>query len=202
VSTMTAVSEPLWEELHGNLRAFISRRVRNQSDVDDLVQRVLLQIVKGLGSLRDAERLHAWIYRMARNVIVDYYRSSTARREVPSGGTDDLAVVDGAETKVLPEGDERSALQELAACMTPMIRQLPPAYREAITLADLEGVNQAEAAARVGVSVSGMKSRVQRGRKQLKAVLEECCRVHLDRRGTIVAYDPRTSNSCGCGNCD
>ena len=83
-----------------------------------------------------------------------------------------------------------------------MIRQLPPAYREAITLADLEGVNQAEAAARVGVSVSGMKSRVQRGRKQLKAVLEECCRVHLDRRGTIVAYDPRTPNSCGCGNCD
>jgi RNA polymerase sigma-70 factor (ECF subfamily) len=74
--------------------------------------------------------------------------------------------------------------------MTPMIRQLPPAYREAITLADLEGVNQAEAAARVGLSVSGMKSRVQRGRKQLKAVLEECCRVHLDRRGTIVAYDP------------
>jgi len=113
-----------------------------------------------------------------------------------------MAVADGAETQVLSEGDERSALQELAACMTPMIRQLPPAYREAITLADLEGVNQAEAAARVGVSVSGMKSRVQRGRKQLKAVLEECCRVHLDRRGTIVAYDPRTPNSCGCGNCD
>ena len=65
---MTTVSEPLWEELHGNLRAFISRRVRNQSDVDDLVQRVLLQIVKGLGLLRDAERLHAWIYRTVRCV--------------------------------------------------------------------------------------------------------------------------------------
>lgn len=202
VSTMSAVSEPLWEELHGNLRAFISRRVRNQSDVDDLVQRVLLQIVKGLSSLRDAERLHAWIYRTARNVIVDYYRSSTARREVASGGTEDLALADGAESQALSEGDERSALQELAACMTPMIRQLPPAYREAITLADLDGVNQAEAAARVGVSVSGMKSRIQRGRKQLKAVLEECCRVHLDRRGTIVAYDPRTPTSCSCGNCD
>ena len=100
------------------------------------------------------------------------------------------------------EGDETSALQELAACMTPMIRQLPPAYREAITLPDLEGVNQAEAAARAGVSVLGMKSRIQRGRKQLKAVLEECCRVHLDRRGTIVAYDHRTPTSCSCGNCD
>ena len=74
---MAAVSELPWEELHGNLRAFISRRVRNQADVDDLVQRVLLQIVKGLASLRDAERLHAWVYRTARNVIVDYYRSSS-----------------------------------------------------------------------------------------------------------------------------
>lgn len=199
---MVAVSEPLWEELHANLRAFISRRVRNPSDVDDLVQRVLLQIVKGLGSLRDAERLHAWVYRTARNVIVDYYRSSGSRREVASGGTEDLALADEADSQAPAEDDERAALQELAACLTPMIRQLPPAYREAITLADLEGVNQAEAAARVGVSVSGMKSRIQRGRKQLKAVLEECCRVHLDRRGTIVAFDPRTPHSCGCGNCE
>ena len=198
---MAAVSEPLWEELQGNLRAFISRRVRNPSDVDDLVQRVLLQIVKGLGSLRDAEKLHAWGYRTARNVIVDYYRSSSSRREVASGGTEDLALADAADRQA-PAEDERAALQELAACLTPMIRQLPPAYREAITLADLEGVNQAEAAARAGVSVSGMKSRIQRGRKQLKAVLEECCRVHLDRRGTIVAYDPRTPHSCSCGNCD
>lgn len=199
---MAAVSEPLWEELHRNLRALISRRVRNQSDVDDLVQRVMLQIVKGLGSLRDAERLHAWIYRTARHVIVDYYRSSTARRAVAGGDTEDLSLVDGAEPQALSAGDERSALQELAACMAPMIRQLPPAYREAVTLADLEGVNQAEAAARVGVSVSGMKSRIQRGRKQLKAVLEECCRVDLDRRGSIVAYEPRTPTSGGCGNCD
>ena len=198
---MAAVTEPLWEELQGNLRAFISRRVRNPSDVDDLVQRVLLQIVKGLGSLRDAEKLHAWVYRTARNVIVDYYRSSSSRREVASGGTEDLALADAADRQA-PAEDERAALQELAACLTPMIRQLPPAYREAITLADLEGVNQAEAAARAGVSVSGMKSRIQRGRKQLKAVLEECCRVHLDRRGTIVAYDPRTPHSCSCGNCD
>src|SRR5918995_1368189 len=171
---MAAVSEPPWEELHGNLRAFISRRVRNHADVDDLVQRVFLQMVKGLTSLRDAERLHAWVYRTARNVIVDYYRSSTARREVASGGAEELAA--NAENLAPPKDDERAALQELAACMTPMIRQLPPAYREAVTLADIEGVNQADAAARAGVSISGMKSRIQRSRQQLQAVFEECCR--------------------------
>ena len=148
---MAAVSELPWEELHGNLRAFISRRVRNQADVDDLVQRVLLQIVKGLASLRDAERLHAWVYRTARNVIVDYYRSSAGRREVASGEAEDLAAA-SAESQATSQDDERAALQELAGCMTPMIRQLPPAYREAVTLADLEGVNQADAAARAGVS--------------------------------------------------
>ena len=84
-----------------------------------------------------------------------------------------------------------------------MLRQLPPASREAITLADLEGVNQAEAAKRAGVAISGMKSRVQRGRKQLKAVLEERCRIQLDRRGTIVEYERRKPESCGpSGSCD
>jgi RNA polymerase sigma-70 factor (ECF subfamily) len=199
---MAAASEPPWEELHGNLRAFISRRVRNQADVDDLVQRVLLQIVKGLASLRDAERLHAWVYRTARNVIVDYYRSPTARREVASGGVEDLASAHGSDSQIPAENDERAALQELAACLTPMMRQLPSAYREAITLADLEGVNQADAAERAGVSISGMKSRIQRGRKQLKAVLEECCRVHLDRRGTIIGFNPRKKDPSGpCGSC-
>jgi RNA polymerase sigma-70 factor, ECF subfamily len=198
---MAPVSELPWQELHGNLRAFISRRVRNPADVDDLVQRVLLQIVKGLASLREAERLHAWMYRTARNVIVDYYRSSAGRREVASGGAEDLAAA-SAETQANSQ-NERAALQELAGCMAPMIRRLSPEYREAVTLADLEGVNQADAAARAGVSVSAMKSRIQRGRQELKAVLEECCRVQLDHRGSIVAYDPRKPSSCGpCGSCD
>ena len=198
---MAVVSEPPWEELYGNLRAFIARRVRNQSDVDDLVQRVLLRIVKGVGSLRDAERLHAWVYRTARNVVIDYYRSPTVRREVASGSAEDLASEDGQAHAV--DEDEGAALQELAACMRPMLRQLPPAYREAVTLADLKGMSQAEAAQRAGVSISGMKSRVQRGRKQLKAVLEDCCRIELDRRGAIMAYDRRNLGSCNrCGSWD
>ena len=81
MSPVSAALELPWQELHGNLRAFIARRVRHQADVDDLVQRVMLQIVTGLGSLREVERLHAWVYRVARNVIVDYYRSPTVRRE-------------------------------------------------------------------------------------------------------------------------
>jgi len=200
MSTMAVSADLPWQELHGNLRAFIGKRVRNDADVDDLVQRVLLQIVKGVGSLRDAERLHAWVYRTARNVIVDHYRSSRVRHEVTSGAADDLEMAGGPE---LPVDDETIALRELATCLAPMLRQLSPTYRDAVILADLEGITQAEGAERLGVSVSGMKSRVQRGRRQLKAVLDACCRIDLDSRGGLVGDERRAPDSCTrCDSCD
>lgn len=189
-----------WQELHGNLRAFIARRVQNQADVDDLVQRVLLQIVTGLQSLRDVERLHAWVYRTARNVIIDYYRATGSRREHAAGDAIDIEADDPAPLEASDDNDG-VALRELAACLAPMLNQLPPAHQDAIRMVDLEGATQQEAARRVGVSLSGMKSRVQRGRQQLRTVVEACCRIDLDRRGGISAYTPRHPDACGCGGC-
>ena len=195
--TMVPSVELPWEELHASLHAFVRRRVRNPSDVDDLVQRVLLQIVKGLGTLRDSERVHAWVYRTARNVIVDFYRSPTSRREAAGGSAQDLELEAAKAGDVHAETeDEPAALHELAACIRPMLAQLPEVYRDAVTWADLDGRAQADAARQAGVSLSGMKSRVQRGRQQLKAVLENCCRVDLDRRGTIAGYEPQSTAGC------
>src|SRR5690606_36869069 len=171
VNTMLASDLP-WQELHGNLRAFIARRVQNQADVDDLVQRVVLQIVKGLDTLRDAGRLHAWVYRTARNVIIDYYRSAGSRREHAAGDAVDLEAADGPSAPASADDDDGAALRELAACLAPMLARLSPASQEAFRMIDLEGETQHEAARRVGLSLSGMKSRVQRGRQELRAVLE------------------------------
>lgn len=198
---MATTTDLPWQELHRNLRTFVARRVQNQADVDDLVQRVLLQIVRGLGSLRDAGRLHAWVYRTARNVIVDYYRAAAGRRELPRGDATDLDAAEGTvRRETFDEGDDR-ALQELAACLTPMLNALPPAYRDAVRAVDLEGATHAEAARRAGTSLSGMKSRVQRGRRQLREVFEACCRIDLDRQGSIADYTPRRPGACGCDGC-
>ena len=190
----------LWQELHRNLRAFIRRRVRNEADVDDLVQRVLLQIVGGLGSLREVERLHAWIYRVARNAIADHYRSPAVRREHASGNIIELASANDSTVSIPIEEDGRAAFHELATCLLPMIRQLPPPYQDAIRMADLDGLTQVEASRRAGVSVSGMKSRVQRARLQLRAIVEECCRVDLDTRGSITTFESRRPERCTCGD--
>lgn len=197
MNTMLAAPDLPWQELHGDLRAFVARRVRNEADVDDLVQRVLLQIVKGLDSLRDTGRLHAWVYRTARNVIIDHYRATGNRRDQAAGDAVDLDRVE--ETPLLD--DEGAALRELATCLASMLSRLPPAYQDAVRIVDLEGVPQNEAARRAGVSLSGMKSRVQRGRQQLRAVLEACCRIDLDHRGSISGYAARHPDACGCGSC-
>jgi RNA polymerase sigma-70 factor (ECF subfamily) len=194
----TAADLP-WQELHGNLHAFIARRVRNQADVDDLVQRVLLRIVGHLHTLRDAERVHAWIYRTARNVVVDHYRAAGSRREIVAGDAGDLAAVDAAGAPA-SMGEDDDAMRELAGCVRPMLAHLPPIYQQALRMVDLEGATQQEAARRAGLSLSGMKSRVQRGRQALRAVLDACCRIDLDRRGRVTDYTARRPGACACGD--
>jgi RNA polymerase sigma-70 factor (ECF subfamily) len=73
---------------------------------------------------------------------------------------------------------------------------LPSPYREAVTLIDLEGIPQKEAALRAGLSLSGMKSRVQRGRQALEQLVHDCCHIELDATGRVMDYELR-GQSCG-----
>ena len=71
------------------------------------------------------------------------------------------------------------------------MQRLPEPYREALVLTELDGLTQADAATRLGLSTSGMKSRVQRGRGQLRDLLLGCCEIELDRRNRVTDYVPR-----------
>lgn len=188
-------TEGVWFELLANIRGFVGRRVRQPADVDDIVQRVFLQVHRALPTLRDSDRLHAWVYQTTRRAIADYYRAPSHTREVPAGAAVDLAAEIADATADDTDG---SALQELSACLKPLIGSLGPADQEALQLVEFEGVTQVEAAQRLGLSVSGMKSRVQRARLHLRTALDECCRVALDRRGGVVSYEARTDQ---CGTC-
>lgn len=77
-----------------------------------------------------------------------------------------------------------------------MTSQLSADYRDAIMLAELEGLTHQEAANRLGISVPGMKSRVQRGRQQLRKLLNECCLIELDKRRGVAHFEARRPASC------
>lgn len=79
-----------------------------------------------------------------------------------------------------------------------MIEALPPDYQEAVDLSDLQGRTQREVAATQGLSLSGAKSRVQRGRVILREMLAACCALELDRDGKILDYDKKNSSCSHC----
>jgi RNA polymerase sigma-70 factor, ECF subfamily len=79
-----------------------------------------------------------------------------------------------------------------------MIQLLPENYREAVILSELKGLTQKEVARLQGTSLSGAKSRVQRGRSLLKNMLAECCRLEFDHRGRLCDYEPKGEGSDIC----
>jgi RNA polymerase sigma-70 factor (ECF subfamily) len=99
---------------------------------------------------------------------------------------------------VLRRGSPRNRLL-LTRRLEPLLSRLPDHYGEAVRLTELGGLTQKEVAGRAGISVSGMKARVQRGRGRLKDLLRECCMVELDGRHGVVDYEPRSGDaSCDC----
>lgn len=185
-----ADAEAIWREFHEALLGFISRRVPSRETAEDILQDVMLRIHRSAAGIERADAVGAWVHAIARNAIADHYRSASVRREL-AGESEIEAVPE-------PEADPPDVRGELAACIAPLLRELTPSFREALTLTELEGLTQEEAAARADLSLSGMKSRVQRARRQLKQVLVRCCEVELDVRSGLTGYRPRRG-SCECG---
>lgn len=175
-----------WEEIRARLLGFVSRRVDDQEVAHDIVQDVLVRIDGSLGSLRDDERLLPWVYRLTRNAVIDHYRTAARRREEP---TSDLADSIAAD-EIVPDA-AAATRRELAECLEPMLATLRPKYRQALELTEFEGLTQVEAARVVGISVPGMKSRVQRARAQLARQYHRCCRITLDVRNAPISARPR-----------
>jgi len=197
-TSMISNSQNIWSEVQHGLRAFIAKRVADEASVEDLSQEVFVRMQRGLGGLKKESRLVSWIYQIARHAIIDYYRARDRQPERPVGLVSDLESVHPAFLSVESSEDSGQLRTELAGCLRPMIERLSDDYRQAITLVDLEGLAQREAAAQLGLSLSGMKSRVQRGRRQLRGMLEDCCTIELDRRRGVAGYDLRDNQDHLC----
>jgi RNA polymerase sigma-70 factor, ECF subfamily len=189
---MTVAAVP-WSEVADRLRPFVAQRVP-PSEIDDVVQDVLVRMHRGLADLREDDRFTAWMFQIARNAITDAARR---RARAPLGSDDDPeTVASSAVTAAASGDDDREAATALSGCVSIFVAQLASPYREAITLVELEGKTAREAAELVGISVSGMKSRVQRGRAQLRELFERCCEIEVDARGKVTEFAPRPRPAC------
>jgi RNA polymerase sigma-70 factor (ECF subfamily) len=183
-----------WQDLEAKLRPFVTRRVRAAADADDVLQDVFLRMQRGLPQLRDDQRLGPWVYQVTRSALAEHHRAAARHPVVsrpPDAEPEETSLDDGGEVE-----------QRVASSLALFVSMLPSPYREALTLTELEGRTQREAAEMLGISLSGMKSRVQRGRERLRAALEGVCEIGLDARGRVVECEVRPDarlpdNCCG-----
>ncbi|VBB06458.1 rna polymerase sigma factor 70 region 4 type 2 [Lucifera butyrica] len=165
----------IYQEYQEDLRRFIIKRVANREDMEDVLQEVLIKIQNNLATIKDEGKVAAWIRRIARNQIIDFYRSRRATERLDDNIPD---VADGAENHN----------KEISICIRNIIGNLPAKYQEAIKLTTYQGLSQQQVAQRLGLSTSGAKSRVQRSRAMIKKMLLRCCQLEFDRMGNIIEY--------------
>jgi len=176
------VAEIPWQEFSAPLRKFLRARTNTKADAEDLLQEVFVRIQQRLPDLREPVKLQGWVYRIARNAVIDHYR--TRRQHLPLDF--DLEAGD-------PEG--RDAV-DLSGSLRKFIAALPPAYREPLVRHEYQGESLQDVATALGLSLTATKSRVRRARLRLREMLDQCCRFEFDRRGKVIEAIPRKPCDC------
>jgi len=173
----------IWQQYSRNLRGLLMAKISDPHDVDDLLQEVMIKTHQSIGSLQSKDKLKPWLFRIANNTVIDFYRKRGREIRVEE---DDLWY-----------GEEEVALN-MSDCVLPFIDALPQETAQLLKAIDIEGRSQKEFAAELGISYSTLKSRVQRGRVQLRALFEDCCHLEFDRQGNVVDYVSRTGSCRDC----
>ena len=138
--------------------------------------------------------MEAWIYQITRNTIIDYYR----HRKIDTEDFQEIEDFQGINEGGIDAATATGTINNTLSCIKPMIHSLPDKYRQAIILTEYEGFTQREMAEKLGLSLSGAKSRVQRAREKLKEMLLECCSFEFDRLGNILDYRLKNNTDSCC----
>ena len=152
-----------WGKHEAELRGGLTQQTGNQALAEDILQETFLRAMTEAAKFCSLDNPRAWLYRVARNQLIDDSRRYATRHQV-----DEL-------TDDLPDDiEEIPAVKTLDICLPSALNKLTPVDRDAIQRCDLDGELQAEYADSKGLTLSAAKSRLQRARQRLKA--ESCVR--------------------------
>ncbi|MDC5811940.1 RNA polymerase sigma factor SigZ [Vibrio europaeus] len=180
--------EQVWAEYQQALKSFLHSKVGNPDDVEDLQQEILLKTYQNLATIADASSVKAWLFQLANRTIIDFYRKRARQQRDGELQADDLWF----------EEQEASLEQGMAECIKPFVHALPAEQSQLLEAVELNGESQKQIAEKVGVSYSTLKSRVQKGRVELRKLFEECCTLQLDKHGNLVDCEAKSKQ---CGRC-
>ncbi|MEM9673403.1 MAG: sigma-70 family RNA polymerase sigma factor [Cyclobacteriaceae bacterium] len=167
---------PVFEQYRDELLRFVNNQLADHSQSEALVSDVLMKVHRNCEELSAIKNIRAWLYQITRRTLYDYYRerSKSLSLQNEEGSASEFEATD------LPP--------DLSVLIPALINCLPPKYAAPLRLSEIEGIPQKQIAEMLDLSVSGAKSRVQRGRQKLKELFQECLYLELDQRGVPIDY--------------
>lgn len=175
--------DAIYTEFHNVLLGFIKSKVSNHEDAEDIVQNVFLKVSNGLGELNKKEKLQSWIYAIARNSIIDYYRANANKKN--------LSIKEETSESFTNE-EYIDTTKGLDCCLIDIVNQLPDEYRDIIIDVEINSAKQKDLVEKYKLAYPTIRSRVQRGREKLKQLLLECCNIKWDTRGNILEVQSKS----------
>lgn len=173
--------ELIYNEFEKSLKSYIFSKVKNRHIAEDILQDLFIKISDKLHTLKEKDKLKSWLFSIARNSIMDYYRQNKNHIDI-----DEMEI---------PEENNENIAECYYKCLTPFIEQLDVKYKDALINTELGNMSQKEYASHLGISYSGAKSRVQRAKQQLKQSFISCCMIKKDSKGNTYIDD---SEDCTC----
>ena len=153
---------PIFETYKGALIRFVKSRINDAVDSEEMVSEILMKVYDNCEKLENIRHPESWLIAVSRNAIADYYRKGNREMigEVPDDPAEEEASID---------------YSTLTECLPGLIDKLPSKYADPLRQYELKGIPQKELAIQYGMSESGLKSRVQRGRKMLRELFIAYC---------------------------
>lgn len=147
-------------------KAFLTARVGNAADAEDLLQNGLVKAIERSSEIKDEEKAVSWFYQVLRHAVIDHHRSrsaATRRDDAWASSTTTLA-------------NDAEAERQICACFERMLPALKPAQAELIRRVELQGETVTEVASALGVTPNHASVLLHRARGELRAKLVDFCR--------------------------
>lgn len=167
----TLNSALLWESYAIDLKRYVFSQIKDEDATNDVLQEIFIKIHLNIDALQKKESVKSWVFTIAHNTLMNFLN----KKSVPFP-IDEIADDFSTEEEV----------HSAKSCLLPLIKNLPEKYREPLLLSEIKGKKQAEVAELLGISLSGAKSRIQRGRKLLQQGFMDCCHYKLNEEGFLV----------------
>lgn len=180
---------------HASVYNVIYGVLSDRADAADVTQEVFLKAFRGIGAFRQGSSLKTWLYRIAVRESLNHRRwwHRHCRNEISldAPSRDDQPVAEIADSDATPF--EQLATRETQAAVHNALKEIPDVYRSAVILRDLEGLSYEEAAEVLETSVATVKTRILRGRRALRELLDPLLRARGTAR-TERAFAPTSTN--------